>query len=408
MRKINRIFIIILLICIPFNLVSCKKESNKKENLNLDICIDLKDKYSLKLVDLLIKEYEEKNKEVKVKVINNMDDNKGVLKEFDSGKNIDIVISNRDKELLLNKKGLIEEIEELYNNEKLNKKFYEVYNSYGRILDKYYSVGITPYTIEFVYNKDVLSKLGLKEPKDFMDYVNILKICNNKNIEVPCILNEDLSIYEVLFSMILDSNISGEELVKNYTDKKEEYLKYKELESALKDIEKYKKEEYLKEEIFKKIDENEIDYFLKGDYPVMISTSFFADKINGGKVDIIKNMGQIGNKKIIRPIYSNTLIYSTVDGKNKEMKEKFLKFVVSEEFQNKLKDLGYITGNKESNKSYAGLKGEIVEHLFQSSSMNMIYKDNLPKDIQKAIENSIKDILKGNYKEDYLKEELKK
>lgn len=408
MKKINRIFITILLITISFTLVSCKKEDKKKEALNLDIYVDLKDKYSLKLVDLLVKEYEEKNKNIKVKVVNGMEEKDGVLKEFESGKNIDIIIGNRDTAISLNKKGFLGEIQELYNSEELNKKFYEVYNSYGRILDKYYAVEIIPYTVEFVYNKEALTKLGVQEPKDFMDYIKLLKLCSDKNIEVPYILNEDLSIYEILFSIFLDESISGEDLVRNYTDKKEEYMNYKGLEATLKEIEKYKKEGYMKEEIFKKIDEKEIDYFLKGDHPIMITTSFFADKVNRGKVDIIKSMGQIGDKKIIRPVYSNTLISSTVNGINKERKEDFLKFVVSEDFQNKLKDLGYITGNKESNKSYSGLKGEMVENLFESNSSNIIYKDNLPKDIGKAIENSIRDILKGNYKENYLKEEIKK
>ncbi|MFX0548641.1 ABC transporter substrate-binding protein [Hathewaya histolytica] len=410
MKKFNRLCSAILVIILSLTLVCCKGEEKKEKkngSKNLDIYVYTDDKYSKKAIDVLIREYENKNKDKKINVIDGVEDKDKLLKYFKSGDNIDIIVCNRSTELLLDKKGLVDNLEDIYKNESLDKRFYEVYTSYGRILNKYSSVGIIPYTLEFVYNKDALNKLGLKEPQDFKDYIKILKQCISNHIEVPYVLNEDLSIYEVIFSLFAQNKLNGEELTEKYTDKSEEYLNDDKIEKVLKLVEKNVKEQGLKEDILKKSDEKDIEYFLKGESPILITTSYFSNKLKGENIGILKNMGRIDGEEIIRPVFMNALVVSNINGINKESKKDFQEFVVSNEFQNKLKELSYITGNKEANKSYKGLQGSVVENLLKSSSNSIIYKDNLPEDIQKSIESSIRDILKGKYKDNYLKEKLK-
>lgn len=404
--KKNKIMISLFLICLlSINFIACIEKKREQNKTSLDVYVDLQDRHSVKIVDFLIKSFEEKNQNIKINMVNPMNKDNNIMKTIDSGKNVDLIISNMQNVLFLQNKGLISDFTQQYNNF-INDKYYQVYISYSKIGGMSYGIGITPYTIELAYNKEECKKLIGKEPKDVNDYLLLLKICKDKGIKVPYLLNEDLDIGEVLFGIFNGDNVKQEELINDYSDKIEDYAKIKGFNETFKLLNKYVKSGYVSENSFEKIDEKDIDKFISGKSPVLITTSFFSNKLNKGNISLLKEMGMIGETKILTPVYMNSFICSLEQGTNKEQKDKFIEYITSEEVQKQLVENGYITANKVANKKFTGISGEIVEHLYGANATNIIYKGNVTVEVDKKIKETLEKILTGQYSENIWKNSL--
>lgn len=397
--KKNKVMISLFLICLlSINFISCigkKKEQNKG---TLDVYVDVQDRNSLKMVDFLIKSFEEKNQNIKINMVNPMNKDNNIMQTIDSGKNVDLIISNMQNVLFLENKGLISDFTQQYNNF-INDKYYQVYISYSKIGGMPYGIGITPYTIELAYNKDECKKLIGKEPKNVNDYLLLLKSCKDKGIKIPYLLNEDLDIGEALFGIFNGDNVKQEELINNYSDKIEDYAKIKGFDQTFETLDKYVKFGYISENSFEKMDEKDIDKFIGGKSPILITTSFFSNKLNKGNISLLQEMGMVEEKKMLIPVYMNSFICGLEQGINKDQKDKFIQYIISEEAQKQLVESGYITANKAANKKFTGTSGEIVEHLYGANATNIIYKGNVTVEVDKKVKEILDKILKGQYSE---------
>lgn len=163
--KIKRIiiFISIILLFLP---VGCrtleKKDLEEKEN-KLNIYLDIKDKHSLELIKLAIDEYTKENSKVKINTINSIGDSS---KKDISEKKMDLIFTNESNMIALQNEGLLKDVDIYLKKNKIDENFHKIIYSVGRHNDKYYGIGLVPYTVEFLYNKDKLKELKLEEPKD--------------------------------------------------------------------------------------------------------------------------------------------------------------------------------------------------------------------------------------------------
>lgn len=106
--KKNKVMISLFLICLlSINFVSCIGKKKEQNNGTLDVYVDIQDRHSLKIVDFLIKSFEEKNQNIKINMVNPMNKDKNIMQTIDSGKNVDLIISNMQNVLFLENKGLI-------------------------------------------------------------------------------------------------------------------------------------------------------------------------------------------------------------------------------------------------------------------------------------------------------------
>ncbi|KYH30512.1 hypothetical protein CLTEP_26000 [Clostridium tepidiprofundi DSM 19306] len=390
--------LIIVIIVFSLNIFGCskKQESKKEEKSKLNVYINIDDEYSLKEVNFIINEFQNANENVDVKFTGGIGDRKLVNNEENLIERSDIIFASRNKMIDMKKKGLLANLSDKYDENQIKERYYNVIGAYGRIGEEYYGIGLMPYSIEFLYNKDALRKLNISFPSNVDEWIKILKIYKDNGVQVPIVMNKEMEIENVIGSIIINSNVNMENITGMYDSGFNQYSKVTNMQRAFNIIHEFVRNGYFNNSIFINGDEKDIDRFLKGEFPLIISSSYYHNKFNESNIGIV------------REYYNNTLVCNIpvivepllcVSEKNSNSIEvnNFIKFVLSDEFQNKLVNLGYITGNKKANREFTSLNKIIVEHINNASSSSILFTYNMPKKINKNIAHSIAEILKGRY-----------
>lgn len=173
--KYKKYITFIIILIIMFNLTACNKKdeaSNKEKKLS--IYVDIKDTHSLNIIKFIMDEYKKENPKTNIIINNAMGSN--TLEDISKGNAGDIIFTSRNKMIELQKKGLLSDLASYYDKNKLNDRYYNVINSYGRYSDKFYGIGLIPYTIEIAYNKEMINKLNIKEPTNIKYIEDVLKV----------------------------------------------------------------------------------------------------------------------------------------------------------------------------------------------------------------------------------------
>ncbi len=386
--------ILFLILMFMINIVACNKAKDSDKEKQLNIYIDLKDKESSNILKLLIEEFKKANPKIKVNSNNII----GGKIEDDIGKNIgaDVIFTSRNNIFKLSRKGLLNDIGNFYDENKLNDKYYTVVNAYGRFDDKYYGITLIPYTIEILCNQDSFKKLNLKVPSNEEEFESTLKKLNDVSMRIPVILTEDLDINSSLASIIINNKVSMRKLESKYDSGAEAYKTINEMQQAFDNLSAVIKKSNINKNTFEIGNESSINKFVKGDIPLIVTSSYYCNDFKGENIKVIGGSTKDTYSKINMPVISNCLLCTPVNSKNNEETSSFMKFMISDDFQKKLVESGFVTGNKKVNSSIkGGAKSIISKHLEWSTENSIIYIYNIPERIKANISSKIDEMLSG-------------
>lgn len=397
--KQKRIVTLTLAAILTFTAFGCKKkpqENAQDSEKPFNVYVDIKDKNAQSLIKFLTEEYKKKNPKSKLKVNDVLGAEESVAEDVNKGTEADVIITTRDKMIELSQKGLLSDMGQHYEKNKISDKRYNVMSSYGRIGEKYYGIAIVPQTLEIFYNDSVLTKLGVKAPTNIQDMVMLIKKLSSSNIRVPVILPEDLNIEVVLTSIAASNRIKVSKLDEAY-DNKSKYLEMKEMQGVFDDLNTFVTISGINKDFFELGNESTISSLISGTSPVVIATSSVYNKLKDAPVSIVEEITLANNVKAAMPVIVDTLVCSPTNAKNNEEAGKFIKFILDEEVQETLVKKGYITGSKKANAELNKLGEKLVKKLSEASDNSVLYSYSLPKKFVGRISAKVDAILSGKY-----------
>lgn len=389
----RRIISVILCFVILFGCVGCKSDKNTMSSKSLNLYVDSKDRYSLDILKTMVDEYAKVKPNVKV----NINYSLGDKIESDIGKNnIDIIATTRDKVIKLSGKGLLSDLSSSYEKNKISERFYPSVNAYGRVGDKYYGIPVIPYTMEIFSNKDNLSKLKISAPQNVKDLLNVIKVLNSHSVKVPVVQNQDITLNEALFSIIVSNCVDIQKVENSYDSGANAYKALKDMQVPFDNLNKIVKEGYINSNSFENGSDNIIESFNNGSIPILSAFSYNKVDNVGGNVSIIDNY-TTSSIKVSAPEIVNSILCVPMNTINSKEVDEFLKFAFDDKNQTKLVSLGYVTGCKTTNKSLTGIKSIEALHLEKNSEQSRTYIYSVPGKVRVAIASKIEQILKGGY-----------
>lgn len=392
----KRVLTIFLLVILTLSISSCsfKKDTPKEKQLN--IYIDIKDKESLDIIKIITEQYKKSNPKVKLS-INNAIGGK-IEEDISKGSEQDIIITSRNNMIRLSRKGLLGDLGSYYDENKISDKYYSVVNAYGRFEDKYYGIPLMPYTIEILYNKSALEKLNVSPPSTVNDLKETLKKINSASVRIPVAITEDLDINSGLSSIIVNNKVSMRKLESIFDSGATAYKSLKEMQQAFDTISSLVSGGNINKNTFEMGNESSVEKFVKGDIPLIISSSYYANHFKDNNIMVAADSTNDPSAKMNVPVICNAIICTPVNSKNGEEIGNFIKFFTGEEINKKLVEQGFITGNKKANNSIVGgAKASIVKHLENSTEDSVVYVYNIPDKLKSSISSKIDQILNGKH-----------
>lgn len=372
-----------------------KNATAKEEKKKLKICVDVKDKHTVNIIKFMIDEYKKEDKDLEIDITNPLDSNK-ICDDISQGEGSDIIFTSRNSMLELEKKGLLSDLSNFYSKNKIDDKFYNIMSAYGRVRDKYYGIGIIPYSIEVVYNRQALEKLGATPPKNITDFFQVLKKMNDSGTKLPVVLTEDIDIYNAFAAIFFSNLVELQRLENSYDSGMDSYKGIKEVQQVFDNINLLVKQGAVNREIVEQGSETTMSRLVKGDIPAMLTTSYYSKDIKDDKMGVVETYNISSLKEVI-PVIINGLMCVPANSKNEEQVNNLMEFFFSDKIQKKLVEEGFITGNKEANKDLEGVKKTINEHIGKSNSNSIIYIYNFPKKFHPLFESKIMKVLSGKY-----------
>jgi ABC-type glycerol-3-phosphate transport system substrate-binding protein len=383
-------------VCLSFSACKKKNEASEDKEKGLNVYVDIKDKNSLNIIKFLTEEYKKENPKSNIKVNDVLGGGNNIFEDISKGTEADLIFTSRNTMIELAKKGLISDMSQHYERNKIGEKFYKIVSAYGRVGDKYYGIGMMPYTMEIFYNGDALGKLGIKGPTNIKEMSEVAKKLSDNNVRIPVVLGDDLDINTALSSIVASNTIKQEQLDDQF-DNSNSYRAMKDMQKIFDGVNMVVKQAQINKNLFELGNESTINSLASGTIPLVLSTSYYQESLKNGKINLVEDYNITPNQAGIVPVIINTVLCMPTNGKNQEEAGKFIKFAVSEGTQEKLINKGYITGNKKSDEKLSGLGASISKHLQGSNDESVVYIYSLPKKFQGPISARIEAILNGKY-----------
>lgn len=409
-KKMNNLFSVFIVLLLIFNLTACKSSKNEKQK-KLNVFLDSTDKYSSNAIKFLIEDFKKNNPDVEIQLNDVLGDKSDILEKINVGTEIDVIFTNRNKIIELSKKGLLSDMQSNYEKDAISDSYYDIIGSYGRVGDKYYGIGVVPYSIELLYNKVNLEKLKIPSPKNLEDWLNALKQVNGKGIKTPVVLSEDLDMNEILFSTIATKTMNIHDLEENYDSGEEGYKKNKAMQEIFSQFNSLTKNIGISKNSFEIGNEQTIDSFNNGDAPLLASISYYHPKLNGSNIGIVTDYNDNSKYGTNLPIIINSIVCVPLNAKNSDNANDFIKYMYSDEVQARMAENGIISGNKKANNKISAIGKIMVEHMYEANDNSILILYNLPEKIKNGVILAISRILDGGYNpkqwEELLKESYK-
>ena len=410
LKKMKNLFSVFIVLLLIFNLTACKSSKNEKQK-KLNVFLDSTDKYSSNAIKFLIEDFKKNNPDVEIQLNDVLGDKSDILEKINVGTEIDVIFTNRNKIIELSKKGLLSDMQSNYEKDAISDSYYDIIGSYGRVGDKYYGIGVVPYSIELLYNKVNLEKLKIPSPKNLEDWLNALKQVNGKGIKTPVVLSEDLDMNEILFSTIATKTMNIHDLEENYDSGEEGYKKNKAMQEIFSQFNSLTKNIGISKNSFEIGNEQTIDSFNNGDAPLLASISYYHPKLNGSNIGIVTDYNDNSKYGTNLPIIINSIVCVPLNAKNSDNANDFIKYMYSDEVQARMAENGIISGNKKANNKISAIGKIMVEHMYEANDNSILILYNLPEKIKNGVILAISRILDGGYNpkqwEELLKESYK-
>lgn len=399
----KRILITFLLIAFVVSMTACNKKEESSKERQLNIYIDTKDNESLNIIKIVSEEYKKSNPKVKVN-INNAIGGK-IEEDISKGGEGDVIFTSRNNMIKLSKKGLLSDMDNYYDENKVNERYYTVVKAYGRFNDKYYGVPLIPYTMEVLYNKSAIDNLNIKPPTTMNDVKDTLKKLSDGGKRIPVVITENLDINTGLFSMIVNNSVSMRKLESVYDSGVSAYKSLTEMQQAFDTLGELVKAGGLNKNTFELGNESTINKFSKGDIPLIVCSSYYVSSFKDQNIKVVgDNMGDSSSKLNI-PVITNSIMCIPLNHKNGEEVNSFIKFALGDEVQKKLSNKGFITGNKKlNNVKDTGVKGSIIQHFENSTEDSVAFVYNIPEKLKNSISSKIDELLSGKQSKNEWKE----
>lgn len=370
-------------------LPACSKNSSKNESgKELNLYVEVKDKNSLDIIKYLVDEYKKKNPGMKANINDVLDKSSTAVDQINKNK-VDILFTSRSKMIEYAKKGVLMDISNYYEKNKINEKYDNIITSYGRYQDKYYGIGLAPNALEIVYNKDALSNLGLGIPKDISELLNLIKIMKSKSIRIPVVFKEDLDIYGGMSAIIANNIVKEKELESSYQSAN--------LQQMFSYINLLVQQGIIDKNTFETGNESTVKAFPTGSTPILITLSQYNNSLSESNIGLLENYGTFQNIQGNIPIIMSCVVSVATNSKNSEETSNFIKFIYSEDAQKKLARSGIITGNKKADSLLPGIDALVSNQIALAGENSLFYEYNLPEELRQSISTKITDILNGKY-----------
>ncbi|MBU3090856.1 ABC transporter substrate-binding protein [Clostridium sp. CM028] len=407
-KSLKNLCCVLIVLTMVFSFSSCKMDEKEKK---LNIFLDTTDESSSKVIKLLIDDFKKNNPDVEVKLNDALGDKSDIMETINLGTEIDVIFTNRNKLIELSKNGVLSDMKDSYDDNTINNRYYNIMSSYGRVGDKYYGIGVVPYSIELLYNKANLEKLKISNPNNLEQWLNVLKQINGKGMKTPVVLTGDVDASGFLFSLIASKSISIHDVEEKYDSGEESYKKLKDVQGIFKEFDSLTKNNGITKDSFELGNEQNITGFNNGDSPLLVCISYYNSKLNGSNIGIIgdyENNSKYGSNG---PIIINSLLSVPVNAKNGDNADAFIKYIYSDEVQARIVQKGIISGNKIANNKVTGIGKIMVQHIYKANDNNIPILYNLPDKLKNNVLLALKKILGGGYSskewEELLKESYK-
>ena len=412
-KALKNICSVLIVLSMVFSLSACKSDKKEKseKQKKLNIFLDTTDVYSSNVIKFLIDDFKKNNPDVEVKLNDVLGSKSDIMETINLGTEIDVIFTNRNTLIELSKKGVLSDLQSIYEKEVIGDRYYDVMGSYGRIGDKYYGIGVLPYSIELLYNKANLEKLKIPKPTNLEEWLNVLKQINGKGIKTPVVLTEDVDVNGFLFSLIASKIINNHDIEENYDSGEKSYKKVKGMQEIFNQFNSLIKDKGIAKNSFELGNEQSINSFNNGDSPLLACISYYNSKLNGSNIGIIGNYDNNSNYGSNVPIIINSLLSIPLNAKNGDNANEFIKYIYSDEVQARIVQKGIISGNKIANNKVSGIGKIMVQHIYKANDNSVLILYNFPDKIKNNVLLAMRRILDGVYShkewEEILKESYK-
>ena len=382
--------IILVLIFFSASSVGCTKKDSSKDAKQINIYVGIKDTKSLSDLKNLFDGYKKENAGIKMNITSSIGN---IMEENTSTSIPDIMFISRNDMIKLVNKGLLSDIKSYNEENKIDERYFSIFNSYGRINDKSYGVPILTSTLEVLYNMDAINKLKLNEPKDSASIRELIKNLNKGSVRIPVVINENKYINSELFSLLVNNTIDISKLDGEYDGGLEAY-KNIQMNRPFDILKTMVKDDILGKYTFEIGNESTMNKFDKGDIPLIVATSAHINELKSSSIKCYDNHSKY--KEVI-PVIAEALVCVPTGSKNSEEVSKLIKYMFSETAQKNIIQSGAVTGNKSLKDLNKGLAGIISAHLEKADESAIIYTDKLPEKLKDAMESKIDLILSGKF-----------
>ena len=393
MKKIFKAIIIMLILFSTINIFNgCMKEKNKnKEYLN--ILIEGPKESDNDFINIMIEEYKKENQDVniKIEISKNIEESRKILNK----NKFDLIFCARNSMIEFSRKGLLKDIGSIYNSATINLRFYNIVCSYGRYNNTYFGIGLMPYSLSLLSNKNILGEF--LNNNEVLDLNNIIKLTSEYNKQIPVVIPKDMSISLALGSFVANNIILDNKLEENFSDNKSKYMKINEIQKSFSSM----------NSIIRKLKNNEIS-FVESDKKAIFDIKDEKNSLALTTTLSFKDIEQNKNFKIITNILDNKYKISPVviidhnlcafeDGKNEKQINKFFHFVCKDDIYIQLAKKGYISGNAQAVTYLEGEQRDLMWTISLANENNIPFYLNLSTKMQKAILEELNNIMNGNY-----------
>lgn len=408
-KSIHNLYSVLVILIMMLTLSSCKfiKKEKSEEQKKLNIYMDTTDEYSSNVIKFLIDDFKKNNSDVEIKFNDVLGGKSNILETINKGTEIDLIFTNRNTIIELSKKGVLNDLDDVYKQLTLSERYYKIISSYGRVGDTHYGIGVVPYSVELLYNKEYLKKFNIPNPNNLKQWLNVLKKVNGKGIKTPVVLTEDVDVNGLLFSLIASKAINIHDLEENYDGGEECYRKLKAMQEIFNEFNSLTKENGINVNSFEPSSEQSINGFNNGESPLLVAISYYNSKLTGSNIGIIENYDNNSNYGSNIPIIINSLLGIPVNAKNSDTAKDFIKYIYSDEVQGRIVQSGVISGNKIANKKITGIGKIMVQHMYKANDNSILILYNLPDKIKKSVILATKRILSGEFSTNEWNEILK-
>lgn len=396
MKKSNKnICLVILSVILIITSLGCTAKKNEKsKGDSLSILIEDSSTSDIDKINKVIEGFKGIYKEWQVNVTTEGDQDK--LKEFIDSKKFDLFICKRNTLLKGAKEGTLKDSTSYFQQNAIGDKFYNINISYGRMENKNYGVGLFPYSIAFIYNKNEVGK-NLVEGKSVEDLISLTSIINSKDFKIPIILPKELNEGMAISAVVANNVVESSALEKMYDVGKEKYKNEIKLQEVFNTLSKLSKDYKLSNQYIYRADTNVLKDIESGVLPfAFVSTSLVNDIKESVNIKTLSGV-DISQVKISPPVVIEHIVCALGSSKNESQINKFFDYLLDNDtFKDFAKD-DIITGNKNSDAEIKGLTREMLWTVNNAKENNIVYYKNLPMFFIDPLNKKVNMLINGEY-----------